>query len=118
MRMHSTGKTVTKRGLTPMEYQMKLVHTSHILKSGTEFWILWNAASSSPPRLAYSTEEEAYQVAEVLATQHPTEKFYVMRMVGCVKVEQPVVRIAPVKALSVAAVGKLRDPKVGKRAKR
>lgn len=81
-------------------FEQRRMRTNMILTAGQECWILWNPDSDRPPRIAYSTEAEAWRVAEELARKHVGQKFYVMHSCGHAVTSQPVVRIAPIKALT------------------
>lgn len=43
------------------------------------FWIIWNPASTEPPKARFTTEAQARKVAGTMAEQNPGQDFYVLK---------------------------------------
>jgi hypothetical protein len=54
----------------------------HAEADSRTFWIIWNPQSGRPPTRQFAKEEEAFRVAESMASRHPGERFFVMKAVG------------------------------------
>jgi hypothetical protein len=85
--MISSRKPYPIKRKEPMQ---NLDYQEHI-SGRKEFYILWNPDSEKPPRITFSTEEHAFQVAEEMARRGDGQRFFVMKAVGSSMVEKPVV---------------------------
>lgn len=57
-----------------------------------KFFIIWCPGSVRPPVQTFDTAEEAWKVADGMATRHDPNKFFVMESLGCSEITKPVTR--------------------------
>jgi hypothetical protein len=71
-------------------YFVDVAYGKGAMKSGKEFYIIWNPNSPRPPVVTFSTEKAAIEAAQKMAQRFTKAEFYVCKAVKAAKAETPI----------------------------
>lgn len=86
-----TGLATVKQEGT-MALVSRSVNATEHYAGEAQFFTIWNPQSNLPSQQTFSTEEEAWKVADQMCAKHDGQRFFVLKSVGSACVEKPVTR--------------------------